>query len=198
MNTTFDHRCSIPISFGNMSKINPFNQRKNSNVFNKISSRRKINIPSTTREFGKEINISTNLTTFNNQETFNNRRSLGIPIDKKMKKDIQINKIKNSQQIAFKKRKKEGTNSFHKKPNSSNGKYCTNKNSREKQNKQSIKLRNKNQSQKSILTSNHSININDDVIMKDENTNPNIMAKVYSTNRNNTINAIPRSTNKMI
>ena len=198
MNTTFDHRCSIPISFGNMSKINPFNQRKNSNVFNKISSRRKINIPSTTREFGKEINISTNLTTFNNQETFNNRRSLGIPIDKKMKKDIQINKIKNSQQIAFKKRKKEGTNSFHKKPNSSNGKYCSNKNSREKQNKQSIKLRNKNQSQKSILTSNHSININDDVIMKDENTNPNIMAKVYSTNRNNTINAIPRSTNKMI
>ena len=69
---------------------------------------------------------------------------------------------------------------------------------KEKQKKQSIKLRNKNKSQKNILTSNHSISINDDIIMKDENINPNIISKVYSTNTNNTINALNRSTNKMI
>ena len=198
MNSTFCHRCSIPVSFGNMSKINPFNQHKNSNGYINISGKRKSNVPNTTREFGKEINISSNLTTFNNQENFNSRRSLGIPMDKKMKKDGPNNKAKNYQQIAFKKKKKEGANSLHKKSNSSNVKYCSTKNSKEKQKKPSIKLRNKNRSQKNILTSNHSISINDDVIMKDENINPNIISKVYSTNRNNTINAINRSTNKMI
>ena len=45
-----------------------------------------------------------------------------------MKKDGKNNKTKNYQQIAFKKKKKEGANSLHKKTNSSNGKYCCTKN----------------------------------------------------------------------
>ena len=187
MNTTFDHRSTIPVSFGNMSKINPFNQKNNSNAFNNISNKRKYFIPSSSREFGKEINITSNLTTLNNQETFSNRGSFGIPIDKK-------NNKKNFQQIAIRKKKKEGANSLHKKPNSSNGKCCIKKNSKDKLKKESTKVRSKNRSQKNILSTN-TISINDDIIMKDENINPNIITKVYSSNRNKKINNVSRNAN---
>ena len=196
-NTTFDHRSTIPASFGNMAKINPFNQRKTLNPSHNGSMKRKYNIPNSNREFGKEINISSNLTTFNNQETINNRKSLGIPIDKKIKKENQSNKIKNYQQIGYRKRKKESFNSFHKKPSSSNGKICSNKNSKEKAKKEINNNKNKNRSQKNILPSNRKISIiNDDIIMKDENINPNIINKVYSSIRNNPINIINRSSHK--
>ena len=54
--------------------IKPFNQHKNSNRFNNIWGKRKSNEPNSTLEFGKEINISSNLT-FNNQETFKSSSS---------------------------------------------------------------------------------------------------------------------------
>ena len=121
MNTTFDHRGSIPMSLGNMSKINPFNQKRNITITNNASNKRKYKIPISNREFGKEINISTNLTTSNNQEITNNRKSLGIPIDKN-------NNKKNFQKIVIKKNKKESSSSIQKKPKSLNGKCCTNNN----------------------------------------------------------------------
>jgi cyclin B len=184
MNTTFDHRGSIPMSLGNMSKINPFNQKRNITITNNPSNKRKYKIPISNREFGKEINISTNLTTSNNQEINNNRKSLGIPIDKN-------NNKKNFQKILIKKNKKESSNSIHKKPNSLSGKCCTNNNSKNKAKKGSNKIHSKNKSQRNILSTNHIISINDDIIMKDENTNPNIiMPKVHSTNRSNSINTI--------
>ena len=195
-NTTFDHKSTIPASFGNMDKINPFNQRKTLNPSHNGSMKRKYNIPNSNREFGKEINISSNLTAFNNQETFNGRKSLGIPIDKKIKKENQSNKTKYYHQIANRKRKKESLNSLHKKPNSSNGKICSNKNSKEKTKKEINNIKNKNRSQKNILPSNRKISINDDIIMKDENTNPNIINKIYSSSRNSTINIINRNTHK--
>ena len=184
MNTTFDHRGSIPMSLGNMSKINPFNQKRNITITNNASNKRKYKIPISNREFGKEINISTNLTTSNNQEITNNRRSFGIPIDKN-------NNKKNFQKIVIKKNKKESSSSIQKKPKSLNGKCCTNNNSKNKVKKESNKIHSKNKSQRNILSTNHIISINDDIIMKDENTNPNIiMPKVHSTNRSNSINTI--------
>ncbi len=192
MNTTFDHRGSIPMSLGNMSKINPFNQKRNNTIINNVQNKRKNFIPNSNREFGKEINITSNLTTSNNQETYNNRRSLGIPVDKK-------NNKKSFHKIVIKKNKKEGANSLIKKQNSSNGKCCSNNNSKNKIKKDSSKIRNKNRSQKNILNPNHTISINDDIIMKDENINPNvIMAKVYSSNRNNTINTISTVNNNNV
>ena len=186
-----DQRCTLPMSFGNMSKINPFNQQRNNNPLKMISSKRKYYIPTTNREFGKEINVSSNLTTFNNQETLNSRRSIGIPFDRKIRKDIPNYKIKNYQKVSIHKRKKEVPNSLNRKPNSSNN--ISNKNSKEKITKEN-KISNKNRSQKNILYPHHTISINDDdIIMKDENINPNVMTKVYSTNKNNTLNIINRS-----
>lgn len=85
-NNSYDRRCSIPISHGNMAKINPFNQKNSSRGVNNVSTKRKHNIPNSNREFGKEINISSNLTTSNTHEVTNNRRSLGIPVNKKIKR----------------------------------------------------------------------------------------------------------------
>ncbi len=189
MNTTFEHRSTIPISFGNMSKINPFNQKKDLNGYKYIPNKRKYFIPNSSREFGKEINITSNLTTLNNQETYNNRRSLGIPIDKK-------NNKKNFQKIAILKKKKESTISIHKKPVSSNGKCCININSKDKIKKEPNKIQNKIRSQKNLL-SNNTISTNDDIIMKDENINPNIITKVYSSNRNKTNDNVNHNANNI-
>ena len=198
-NAAFNYRKSIPINYGNITKINPFNQKKNNIIYNNISGRRKYYIPTSTREFGKEINLSTNLTTFNNQEAFNGRRSYHQPMGSKQKKELQNIKIKNYEQLALRKKKKEGLNSLQKKKNSSFMKsYCSNKASKEKIKRIFGGSKSKNISQKNILPIHHTININDDVIMNDENVNPNInniKTKIQSTKRTNSnININRRNT----
>ena len=48
-NAAFNYRRSIPINYGNMTKINPFNAKKNNVIYNNISSKRKYYIPTSTR-----------------------------------------------------------------------------------------------------------------------------------------------------
>ena len=178
-NAAFNYRRSIPISNGNMTKINPFNHKKNNIIYNNVSGKRKYYIPSSTREFGKEINISSNLTTYSNQETYNGRRSVHLPAGQKPKKELQNIKIKNYEQLALRKKKKDGVNSFQKKKNNSFVQcYCSNRASREKIKRGLNGSKSKNISQKNIFGTNHTISINDDVIMKDENFNPNITNRI--------------------
>ena len=178
-NAAFNYRRSIPISYGNMTKINPFNHKKNNIIYNNVSGKRKYYIPSSTREFGKEINISSNLTTYTNQETSKGRRSVHLPAGQKPKKELQNIKIKNYEQLIIGKKKKDGVNSFQKKKNNSFVQcYCSNRGSREKLNRGLNDSKNKNISQKNIFASNHTISINDDVLMKDENFNPNITGRI--------------------
>ena len=178
-NAAFNYRRSIPISYGNMTKINPFNHKKNNIIYNNVSGKRKYYIPSSTREFGKEINISSNLTTYSNQETYNGRRSVHLPAGQKPKKELQNIKIKNYEQLALRKKKKDGVNSFQKKKNNSFVQcHCSNHASREKIKRGLNGSKSKNISQKNIFGTNHTISINDDVIMKDENFNPNITNRI--------------------
>ena len=178
-NAAFNYRRSIPISYGNMTKINPFNHKKNNIIYNNVSGKRKYYIPSSTREFGKEINISSNLTTYTNQETSKGRRSVHLPAGQKPKKELQNIKIKNYEQLIIGKKKKDGVNSFQKKKNNSFVQcYCSNRGSRDKLKRGLNDSKNKNISQKNIFASNHTISINDDVLMKDENFNPNITGRI--------------------
>ena len=148
-------------------------------IYNNVSGKRKYYIPSSTREFGKEINISSNLTTYSNQETYNGRRSVHLPAGQKPKKELQNIKIKNYEQLALRKKKKDGVNSFQKKKNNSFVQcYCSNRASREKIKRGLNGSKSKNISQKNIFGTNHTISINDDVIMKDENFNPNITNRI--------------------
>ena len=194
-NNSFEIRNTIPISLGNMTKINPFNKRKDFNTLNNNSTKTKNIICNTTREFGKEIIVSSNLTTLNNKGDFNNRKSL-IPCGPKMKKENKINKYKNYVKIAIHKGKKENSKSLNKKPNSI-GKNVNFKDSKKQIKKVSCfsKKTGKNKSVKSKLSSNRTINIGDDIVIKDENKNPNISA-LHSSNINKISNKIKINTNK--
>ena len=182
-NSIYSNRNSLNSTFCHLSKINPFNARKTTNGQNIIAFKKKFLIPNSNREFGKEINVSSNLTVSTNQNVFNPRKSFGIPIDQKIKnlkkeKEELNNKLKNYKQIVeIRKKKKELNNSISYKPNSSNGKIDMNITSRDGFKKGINKI--KHQSQKNILgeKNKHNMTINmtiaDDVVMIDENTNPN-------------------------
>ena len=183
-NSMCSNRSSFTNTFSNFTKINPFNPRKTTRE-TYIDSKKKYFIPNSNREFGKEINISSNLTTINNPEEFNGRKTIGIPIEQKIKnlkkeKEVLNNKLKNYQQIvAIRKKKKELSSSF-----------CHSNQSSREQIKKDIKTKNKNQSQKNIFNPRKAINISEDVVMIDENTNPNILMNKTQTNIN-----IPKNNN---
>ena len=80
----YNNRNIYTKSFGNNSKINSFNPKKTKDVINNISSKRKYLILISILEFGKEINISSNLIT-SNQEAFNGRKTFDIPKEQKIK-----------------------------------------------------------------------------------------------------------------
>ena len=180
MNTQIvDHRRSIPISYGNMAKINPFNKKKDLNIVNEVPLKRKVYIPTSSREFGKEINIPSVLTTHNNQEVFNSRKSYWIPIDRKTKKETQNSKKKNNESIISKKTIKQNFNSLHKKTTVTSVRYYSSKQTKEKSKKIS-KSKHKALSKRSIFQPYHNLTINEDVVMKDENVNPNSITKRYN------------------
>ena len=179
------NRHSLNSTFCNLSKINPFNARKTTNGQNIITFKKKFLIPNSTREFGKEINVSSNLTVTSNQNAFNGRKSFGIPIEQKIKnlkkeKEELNNKLKNYKQVVeIRKKKKELNNSLSYKPSSSNGKISMNKTTRDGFKKGINKFKFKNQSQKNIFGENDKHNMTmtncDDVVMLDENVNPNVI-----------------------
>ena len=182
----YSNRHSLNSTFCNLSKINPFNARKTTNGQNIITFKKKFLIPNSTREFGKEINVSSNLTVTSNQNGFNGRKSFGIPIEQKIKnlkkeKEELNNKLKNYKQVVgIRKKKLEHNNTLSYKPKSSNGKINMNKTTTGEVFRKGIhKLKFKNQSQKNILgednKNNKTMTINDDVVMLDENVNPNIV-----------------------
>ena len=187
-NSMYSNRNSLNSTFCHLSKINPFNARKTTNGQNVISIKKKFLIPNSTREFGKEINVSSNLTTLPNQNAFNPRKSLAIPIEQKIKnlkkeKEELNNKLKNYKQIVEIRKKKKEMNSSFNKPKSSNGKINKAKNSREQFKKGINKIKFKNQSQKNILgeSNKNNMTMNDDIVMVDENANPNIVINNENT-----------------
>ena len=184
----YSNRNSLNSTFCHLSKINPFNSRKTTNGQNMISFKKKFLIPNSTREFGKEINISSNLTTLPNQNVFNPRKSFCVPIEQKIKnlkkeKEELNNKLKNYKQIVEIRKKKKEMNSSFNKPKSSNGKINKAKNSREQFKKGINKIKFKNQSQKNILgeSNKNNMTMNEDIVMVDENANPNIVINNENT-----------------
>ena len=187
-NSTYTTRNSLNSTFCQLSKINPFNSRKTTNGQNIVTFKKKFLIPNSTREFGKEINVSSNLTTLPNQNIFNPRKSICIPIEQKIKnlkkeKEELNNKLKNYKQIVEIRKKKKEMNSSFNKPKSSNGKINKAKNSREQFKKGINKIKFKNQSQKNILgeSNKNNMTMNDDIVMVDENANPNIVINNENT-----------------
>ena len=188
----FNYSNIIPITFDNVTKIRHYNQKRNSNILNRFPSKTKHYLSYSTREFGKEIIISSNLTTLNNKININNNKSIRIPIYPSIQKENVINQINYYKKIDINKIQKHNSNSIYKKPNNSINKNSTNRNSKKKITKINNKLTNKNKSLKSFLAANRTISINDDINIKNENKNPNIIQINNSSNKNNKINIINR------
>ena len=175
-NTTISYRNSS-ICYGNITKINPYkgrNRNYNNNLKN-ISLKNNHYMHNSTREFGKEIKIS-NLTTYNNIGELNKRKIFKFPNNQNIKKENQINKT----QIFS---KKDNKNSVNNKPKNSNRKISMKKYSNEKMKKANNNIiRNRNISQKkNIFQNNSTISVNENIVIKDENKNPNIRRKFFST-----------------
>ena len=166
-------RSNFPNPFVHLKNNNPFEPRKTSKFGNNYSSKRIYLIPNCNREFGKEINVSENLT-INNEELFNKRKTLEIPHEKKVKKLKKEKEVFNHKLIAIHKKKKSISDLIPKKLNNSSNNCCSNKNITGHLNKD-IKIKNKIQSQKNIFYPNKSIKKIEDIIKNDENANPNII-----------------------
>ena len=179
INSLNTNRNSLQKTNANFTKMIPSYTRKSMKGINKVSSKISNFIPNTTREFGKEINLQNNLTTFDNQEQKNIKKSTGVPLPQKNKnlkkeKDEQINKIKNNKQLVpYQKNRKSLVNSLSHKTSIATGKCLSNGGIRNRK-KEANKLNIKNQSTQNIFH-NDKINLNEDIVMKDENTNPNIV-----------------------
>ena len=152
------------------TKINPFNQKNTSNIFNDFSQKTNINFNGTQREFGKDITNQNNLTSFN-KENFTrilvNKNNFKNPIKKDENRinEIPLNEI----------RRQRSQDNFSKNIF----------NEKQKENKQ-------NYSSKNILNSN---NENEDIQMEDLTENNNINNNNINNNNINYQNEIHQNLN---
>ena len=198
----YSNRTCYINTLNNFIQINPFDTRKSTKITNNILSKKQNLIQNSNREFGKEINNSYNLTTSNDQENLNNKKTLAVPIKQKNKnlkkeKEELNNKLKNYKQIAIRKKKKDASTSLPHKLNNSNNESHSNQTCII-QPKKDIKIKNKVQSQKNIFNPQKSIKeikITENNIISDENTNPNILINKTHENIGNNNNIINKSNN---
>lgn len=185
-----------------VTKINPFNQKNNSNVFNNVSGKRKCCPPLSMREFGKEISIPNNLTVCNNQESLKKRRTFGIPIEQKIhnlkkEKEELGNRLRNYDQL--KRRRKGLCSSLPPKGNSNNSEKRivarggTNNQSQHKKNQNQILSQNQTQSQ-SLNSNNDS---NEDINMVENKENISSNANSNNTNKNLNTNVNNKASQKI-
>ena len=194
----YSNRTCYINTLNNFIQINPYDNRKSTKITNNILSKKQNVIQNTNREFGKEINNSSNLMTSNNQENLNNKKTLGVPIEQKIKnlkkeKEELNHKLKNYQQIAIRKKKKDVSNSL---PRSNNDSHSNQ--SCVIQTKKDIKIKNKVQSQKNIFNLKKpikEIKITESNIISDENTNPNILINKTHENIGNNNSIINKNNN---
>ena len=182
----YSNRTCYINTLNNYIQINPFDVRKSTKITNNILSKKQ----NGNREFGKEINNESNLTTTNNQEIINNKKTTGVRIEQKIKnlkkdKEELNQRLKHYQQNALRKRKKDISTSL---PHSNN-KSHTNQ-SCIIHPKKDNKKKNNVQSQKNIFNPKNTIKeikIAESNIISDENTNPNIIINKTHENINNNI-----------
>ena len=77
-------------------RFNPGHQKVPSVAPNNVAMRKKYKLPSTSREFGKEIIIKNNLTVYNNNEIIRTKRTFNLKcLNNKKEKTIHNNQLKN-------------------------------------------------------------------------------------------------------
>ena len=96
MNNSVIEKQKSVYTYQAFNKINPIYKKITTGVSNNIPIKRKYKIPISSREFGKEIVLTNNLTVYNNQEVIKSKKTFDIKNDNiKNNKTIHYNQIKN-------------------------------------------------------------------------------------------------------
>ena len=94
-------------------RFNPGHQKVPSVASNNVAMRKKYKLPSTSRQFGKEIIIKNNLTVYNNNEIIRTKRTFNLKnLNNKKEKTIHSNQLKNFEKNFIELNKKSKNNSL--------------------------------------------------------------------------------------
>jgi len=162
-------------------RFNPIYQKIPSGVTNNVATRKKYKLPITTREFGKEIILTNNLTVFNNNEIIKTKRTFDLKnLNFHKEKVIHHNPLKSFERNLIVNQKKS-----IRYPKDNNIKKH---NEIDKENNGNLMNMIKNNSKDIIIDDENEPTINnddeEDIEMKDETENQNIIYNMFPQNAN--------------
>ena len=160
-------------------RFNPIYQKIPSGVTNNVATRKKYKLPITTREFGKEIILTNNLTVFNNNEIIKTKRTFDLKnLNFHKEKVIHYNPLKSFERNLIVNQKKS-----IRYPKDNNIKK---QNEIDKENNGNLMNMIKNNSKDIIIDDENEPTINnddeEDIEMKDETENQNIIYNMFPQN----------------
>ena len=169
-NSVIEHQKTL-FSYQVYNKINPIYKKIAPGASNNISLKRKYKIPISTREFGKEIHITNNLTVYNNQEVIKTKKTFDPKnYNNKNSKTIHYNQIKNYERSLMEINKKNKNNSIKNKFSESNKENSNvNIENVKKKKNDSIMIFNEDEDKDNNITIINNDDVYDDVEMKDVN-----------------------------
>jgi len=160
-------------------RFNPMHQKIHSGVTNNVDTRKKYKLPITTREFGKEIILTNNLTVLNNNEMIKTKRTFDL-------KNLNFHKEKVIHHIPLKSFERNIILNQKKSIRYPKDNNIKKQNEIDKENNGNLMNMNKNNSKDIIIDDENEPTINnddeDDIEMKDETENKNTIYNMYPQN----------------
>jgi cyclin B len=160
-------------------RFNPIYQKMPSGMTNNVATRKKYKLPITSREFGKEIILTKNLTVFNNNEIIKTKKTFDLKnLNILKEKVIHHNQMKSLENNLIVNQKKN-----IKYPKDNNIKK---QNEIDKENNVNLMNINKNNGNNIMIDDENEVTIHnddeEDIEMKDETENQNIIYNIYPQN----------------
>ena len=166
-NSVIENQKSV-YSYQVFNKINPIYKKITSGASNNMPMKRKYKIPISSREFGKEIVLTNNLTVYNNQDVIKSKKTFDQKsYNIKNNKTIHYNQIKNYERSLMEINKRNKINSTKQK-NSDNNKENMNLNNLKNNKKDNIMIINEDEDKDNVTIINNDDEY-DDIEMKDVN-----------------------------
>ena len=160
-------------------RFNPMHQKIHSGVTNNVATRKKYKLPITTREFGKEIILTNNLTVLNNNEMIKTKRTFDL-------KNLNFHKEKVIHHIPLKNFERNIILNQKKSIRYPKDNNIKKQNVIDKENNGNLMNMNKNNSKDFMIDDENEPTINnddeEDIEMKDETENKNIIYNMYPQN----------------
>ena len=165
-------------------RYNPMYQKVSSGVTNNVAMRKKYKLPITSREFGKEIILTNNLTVYNNNEIIKTKRTFDIKtLNFHKDKVIHNNQLKNLERNLIVNQKKNiryPKDNNNKKQNEIDKENNVNLINLNKNTNKDIVIDDENEEKENEITIRN--DDEEDIEMKDETENQNLIYNMYPQN----------------